>query len=111
MILVFTGCRDGRVGPPVIEYLVSKYAPTEVRVGDATGVDQCVRDYFAGDSILKVYEADWDTHGKSAGPIRNRAMVQGADQVLAFWDGDSPGTLDCVKQATRKRVPSEIVPL
>lgn len=48
------------------------------------------------------FHADWEKHGKAAGPIRNRKMVdfvvsQGG-VLVAFWDGRSPGTADCVRQ-------------
>lgn len=34
--------------------------------------------------------AQWDTLGKQAGFIRNAQME--ADELLAFWDGESSGT-------------------
>lgn len=48
------------------------------------------------------FHADWEKHGKAAGPIRNRAMVdfvlRMGGELVAFWDGESPGTKDCVRQ-------------
>lgn len=55
------------------------------------------------------YVADWNRHGKAAGPIRNRQMAtDGADLVLAFWDGKSPGTLDMIRVAMKQRITVEI---
>lgn len=49
------------------------------------------------------YPADWDTHGKAAGPIRNREMLQGADLLLALPGGR--GTENCKKTARELGVP------
>jgi len=45
----------------------------------------------------KVYKAEWDLYGKSAGPRRNSKMVCGADILIAFPGGK--GTENCVKEA------------
>ena len=45
------------------------------------------------------FEADWNTHGKAAGPIRNKQMAQYADVLVAFWDGKSRGTKSMIEQA------------
>ena len=46
-------------------------------------------------------KADWDKHGRRAGPIRNQRMidVHKPDVVLAFLDPLSRGTLDCLRRA------------
>ena len=38
------------------------------------------------------YPANWQLHGKAAGPIRNQEMAQVANGLIAFWDGTSRGT-------------------
>ena len=38
------------------------------------------------------FPAQWSTHGKQAGPIRNKQMAEFSDGLLAFWDGKSKGT-------------------
>lgn len=54
---------------------------------------------------LQEYEADWDSYGKAAGPIRNKAMlVDGLpDIVIAFHDSisTSKGTANMIKQARK----------
>jgi hypothetical protein len=51
----------------------------------------------------RLYPAHWDRYGNAAGPIRNRKMLDAEhpDLVLAFWDGESPGTLDWINMAVR----------
>jgi YspA, cpYpsA-related SLOG family len=50
--------------------------------------------------VIDPHPADWDKHGKAAGPIRNQEMVDlGADICVAFVAPDSRGTVDCMKRA------------
>lgn len=52
------------------------------------------------------HPADWRTHGNSAGPIRNRHMVNaGADLVLAFPLPNSVGTQHTIGLATKAGIP------
>jgi hypothetical protein len=48
---------------------------------------------------LTTFHADWDKHGKKAGPIRNKEMAVYADACIAFWDGQSPGTKNMIALA------------
>lgn len=69
--------------------------------------DQIVRHspFFKFSIDVKPFPADWNKHGRKAGPIRNRDMVkyvldQGFVKVkgAGFYYGDpSPGTRDCIK--------------
>jgi hypothetical protein len=53
-----------------------------------------------------MHEADWATHGKAAGPIRNAHMVSlGADICLAFPLGVSRGTRNCMRLAREAGIP------
>ena len=62
---------------------------------------------------LHPFPADWDKHGKAAGPIRNAAMIDRAmpELVIAFADnlGESRGTADLIKRAKRAGVPVYLV--
>lgn len=81
----------------------------EVVVGDARGVDRIAAHLAAGSKIpVKVFAADWDFYGPSAGPRRNGEMLlYGIDVagprlvVLAiFVEGiESKGTENMVRQA------------
>lgn len=53
---------------------------------------------------VEAYPADWDAHGKAAGPIRNQKMLDegNPDFVLAFPGG--PGTADMVRRARKAKI-------
>jgi predicted Rossmann-fold nucleotide-binding protein len=68
--------------------------------GGATGADRLAREWAKSRGVLfKTFEADWTTHGRAAGPIRNREMLAWPylSGVVAFPGGK--GTADMVRQA------------
>lgn len=73
----------------------------ELITGDAQGVDEQARELanLYSHIELNVFEADWEKHGVSAGPIRNEEMVDEADALIAIWDGSSTGTRHTVARA------------
>ena len=81
--------------------------------GGARGADETAG-YYAERFGLKVevHMADWGTHGKAAGPIRNKKMLDsGVDAVYAFTTGtlaESKGTANMVAQATKAGVPTSV---
>ena len=68
-------------------------------VGDATGADMLARQWAMENLEIhqwQCFPADWDKHGKSAGPIRNRDMLcSGIHKLCAFPGG--AGTADMVR--------------
>ena len=61
--------------------------------GAARGADSLGERYAREHGYtLDSHPADWNTHGKAAGPIRNAQMANSADALIAFWDGKSRGT-------------------
>lgn len=69
----------------------------EVVSGGAHGVDRLGETWAKEMSIpVTLFPADWDTHGKAAGHIRNRQMANYADALIAIWDGKSSGTLNMI---------------
>jgi hypothetical protein len=65
----------------------------EVVSGNAKGVDTS-GEYFAFNYNvpMEVFPAEWDKHGRSAGPIRNKQMADYADALVLIWDGRSTGS-------------------
>ena len=74
----------------------------EVVSGTARGADTAGEDWAERHDVPVVkFPADWDTHGKGAGFIRNAAMANYADVLVAFWDGESRGTRHMIDTALK----------
>lgn len=55
---------------------------------------------------IELYPADWERHGKRAGPLRNSAMVATApDECVAFIGDASPGATHCSAAAEAAGIP------
>lgn len=91
--------RAGRVDPPPDRVVLVH--------GACRGADILAERVAAAWQIpTEAHPADWDRHGRQAGPIRNRQMVElGADVVLAFPLGASPGTRGCIELAEAAGIP------
>ena len=48
---------------------------------------------------VEIYPAEWKKYGRSAGPKRNKQMVDICHKVICFWDGKSKGTESLIKYA------------
>lgn len=73
---------------------------TELMQGGATGADQLAKEWAATKPAIQRYvcNAEWEKHGRAAGPIRNAKMLTwNPDLVVAFAGGT--GTADMVKKA------------
>ena len=74
--------------------------PIEIVSGGAKGADLLGEQYAREMGYpLKVFSADWNVKGKSAGFIRNQEMANYADALIAFWDGFSKGTHHMIETA------------
>ena len=71
-----------------------------VITGGARGADALAARFARSHGLpLVTLRADWETHGRKAGPIRNSEIVARADVLAAFWDGTSSGTRDSIAKA------------
>jgi hypothetical protein len=76
---------------------------TSILSGTAAGIDQMGENWAACRSIpISRWPADWRTFGRAAGPRRNQQMAENADALIAFWDGQSPGTKNMIDHARAK---------
>jgi len=69
---------------------------SEVVSGNCQGIDSAGELWAANwqDIPIKDFPADWDKHGKSAGPKRNKQMAEYGDALLLIWDGRSKGSFN-----------------
>lgn len=82
---------------------LSGFAVSVLLSGHGGKVDLNAEKWAAKNSIpVELYPAQWNEHGKAAGPLRNRTMVSKAAALIAVWDGVSRGTEDCVAEARRR---------
>lgn len=80
-----------------VKRVLSKINITEIISGGARGADTLGEQYAKENNIpTKIFLPDWNTHGKSAGFIRNTDIVNEAELVVAFWDYSSKGTKDSI---------------
>lgn len=100
MKIAFVGSRDFPNEHLITEVMFGLPVDTVVVSGGAPGVDTWAKEAAETFGLrTKIFPADWEKHGKAAGPIRNAEIVAFSDRVVAFWDGKSRGTLDTIKKA------------
>lgn len=79
--------------------------PTVVLSGTATGIDEAGERWAEARGIpIERYPADWKTHGRKAGPLRNRQMAEAADAALVIWDGVSRGSKNMLSEAKKRKL-------
>lgn len=87
MKLIIAGGRDYSLTAEDIREL-DRMPITEVVSGGATGADMSGEHYAEQRGLpVKKFMADWKSHGRGAGPIRNRLMADYADGVALFPGG------------------------
>lgn len=86
-----------------IDEEVDKLKPTTIVSGGAKGIDTLAEDYAIRHNLpLIVYKPEYDKYpGKKAPIMRNNQIVDEADYVLAFWDGESQGTIYTIRRAMK----------
>lgn len=82
----------------------------EIVSGTARGADTLAI-YWASlyGITVKCFRADWETHGKRAGYLRNTEMAEYATHCIAFWDGQSRGTKHMIDLARKKGLTVEVI--
>ena len=76
--------------------------------GGAKGADSLAERYCQENGIKSVvYEAEWDVHGRAAGPIRNQKMLESERPDLIIACPGGAGTHNCISGAMRLGLPIE----
>ena len=94
---------------------LSPYIPSdcdEIISGGARGVDTCAAEYARNHGLkLTEFLPEYDKYGRAAPIVRNRAIVEASDEVLAFWDGSSRGTKSVIDFCQKTAKPCRVVTL
>lgn len=70
--------------------------------GGAIGADSLGERYaFVHNIETLIFKPDWNKHGRSAGFIRNKLIVDECDTLIAFWDFESKGTKNSIDTAKK----------
>lgn len=98
--LIIAGGREYCFDAEDVEWLASLGSVKEVVCGGARGADQEGADLAKKSGIpVRIFPADWKTHGVTAGPIRNREMAQYATALALFPGGR--GSLSMKREAEK----------
>lgn len=112
-LILVTGSRYWKNGRSIFNRLAEESADTTIIEGGCEGADR-LSNYagrLLGFKVITV-KAEWHKYGNSAGPRRNREMLNmKPDKVIAFHEdlSSSRGTKDCVHEALSRGIPVEII--
>lgn len=88
---------------PLLQYELDKIKPSLIISGGAKGADELAEVYAFDRKIpTKIFYADWETLGKTAGFLRNIKIVNECDFLIAFWDKESKGTKSSIDLAMKR---------
>ena len=113
--VIIAGCRDFADYELLKEkcnfYLQDKKPENVIIVsGHASGADVLGERYAQERGFgLETFPADWKTHGRAAGPIRNAQMASVAHALIAFWDGKSRGVMNMIDTAKKHNLQVAVV--
>ena len=91
---------------------IEKYITKEDEIvsGGAKGVDTIAANYAKTYGIkLTEFFPQYKIYGKAAPIIRNKEIVDYADKVIVFWNGESKGALSVIKYAQKTGKQCEVV--
>jgi len=100
MKVAIVGSRDYRSRGNVADFIGGLPEDAVIVSGGARGPDSWAVE-AAGVRVTQVFPAEWEKYGRSAGFLRNSTIVAACDELYAFWDGLSKGTLDSIQKAAK----------
>jgi len=99
------GGRDYRAREQLFQVLDELHAERGIELlihGGAKGADSLAQDWCARRQVTcQIHRADWTTHGRSAGPIRNKEMLAKGrpDLVVAFPGGRGTASMVAISES------------
>ena len=107
MKIAIIGSRDITV-PDLEPYLPEN--TTEIISGGARGADACAKAYALAHHIAyREFLPDYTRYGRGAPIVRNRLIVEAADEVIAFWNGTSRGTRSVIDYCRKIEKPVTVI--
>lgn len=110
MIIIVTGSRFWSDRKTIFDRLDTCHAIEPITLlvqGGAKGADSIAWDWAFDRKVPRdTVDAEWDIHGKAAGMIRNRKMLDSYPKakVEAFPIGKSIGTRGCIREAQKRKM-------
>ena len=81
-----------------------------IGVGDASGADMLVRNWCRDNNVkFRTFVADWKQFGDSAGPIRNKTMIDSIKPDILFVFPGGAGTTNTREYTEEKYPNTEII--
>ena len=106
-VIAIVGSRDFN-DYEVLKTEMNKFDIEKIVSGGAKGADLLAEQYGREHNIpVEVHKPDWKM-GLHAGILRNKVIVDHSDAVVAFWNGESYGTLSTIKHAKKTGKPVTI---
>jgi len=101
------------IGSRTIQALcLDEFIPSETTLlvsGGANGVDQLAEQYPDAHKLSKlILRPQYEKYGRGAPIVRNKAIVDQADEILVFWDGVSRGTKSVIDYAKKQKKPMRV---
>jgi hypothetical protein len=116
MKIVIFGGRDFNDRPYMLNVLLQAEAEGEINAetillcGMARGADLMTKSIWDHAGMpVECFPADWNSHGKAAGFIRNNQMAGLCDKGIGFWDGSSKGTAHMIRTMQRLGKPLAVI--
>ena len=121
MKIAVIGSRDFKDRDEAFSIIYNMFDPTcreqlpHLVSGGARGIDSLaeevvnyLNELYEVNIQKTIFKPDWDKHGKSAGFIRNKLIIDEADFIVAIWNAKSKGTKHSIDLAIKANKPIDI---
>ncbi len=86
----------------ILTYIDTHEKPENIVSGGAKGADTLAAQFATEMGIpLLIFKPDYQRYGRGATLVRNTQIIENAEVVFAFWNGQSKGTKDSIKKAEK----------
>ena len=86
----------------LLAYISIYRVPDNIVSGGAKGADTLAAQFATEMGIpLLVFKPDYQKYGRGATLVCNTQIIENANVVFAFWDGESKGTKDSITKAKK----------